>query len=300
MSRNLKDEFLRLLREDEVFRLAVIGFLGISDVQSSLRQLVSVVSDLTRTVQRLVEGQERLWEENNKLWQEVRRLAEGQEALRTDVSKLWEENNKIWQEIKALRENQEKLWENQNKLWQEVKALREEQERRWQENERRWEENNRRWEEAYKRFEVIETELRNLREDFNKSMAAINRRLDALGARWGVISEEAFREGMKGVIERILGTAKVEKWTYNDTNGEVYGHPAIVDVDLVIRDNVHVLVEVKSSISRGDVAEFWRVGRLYERVNGVKPRLVMISPYVDDKAMELARELGIEVYTNVT
>ncbi len=28
-------------------------------------------------------------------------------------------------------------------------------------------------------------------------------------------------------------------------------------------------------------------------------RLVIISPYVDDKAAELARELGIEVYTDV-
>ncbi len=152
MSRNLKDEFLRLLREDEEFRLAVIGFLGIVDVQSSLRQLISAVGDLTRTVQRLVEGQERLWEEdrrinenierlwqevkalrenqeklwqeNNKLWQEVRRIAEGQEALRTDVNKLWEENNKIWQEIRRINENIERLWQENNRIWREVRLLR--------------------------------------------------------------------------------------------------------------------------------------------------------------------------------
>ncbi|GAB6947914.1 DUF3782 domain-containing protein [Vulcanisaeta sp. JCM 16161] len=244
MREDLRSEFLRLLREDEVFRLAVVGLLGIMDVQSSIKQLISAVSELVKTVQRLAEGQE--------------------------------------------------------KLWGEVRALREDQNRLWQENNRLWEENNRRWEEAYKRFEAIETELRNLREDFNKSIMAFNRKLDALGARWSVISEEAFREGMKGIVEKILGTARVEKWTYNDTSGEVYGHPAIVDVDLVIRDGTHILVEVKSSISRGDVAEFWRVGRLYERVNGVKPRLVIISPYVDDKAAELARELGVDVYTDVT
>ncbi len=37
-----------MLREDEVFRLAVLGYLGISDVQSSVRELVNVVNDLAR------------------------------------------------------------------------------------------------------------------------------------------------------------------------------------------------------------------------------------------------------------
>ncbi|GGI70791.1 hypothetical protein GCM10007112_04690 [Vulcanisaeta souniana JCM 11219] len=359
---SIKDELLRLLREDEVFRLAVVGLLGISDVQSSIRELVSAVSDLARVVQRLVEGQERLWgevralredqgklwEENNKIWQEVRRINENIEKLWQEVralrenqeklweavkslqegqNKLWEENRKIWEAIKALQEqvkalqegqnalradvnklweennrineNIEKLWQENNRLWQEFRAFREDQERRWQENEKRWQENEKRWEEAYKRFEAIETELRNLREDFNRFVMGINRKLDALGARWGVISEEAFREGMKGVVEKILGAAKVEKWTYNDIGGEVYGHPAIIDVDIVVRDGTYILVEVKSSLSRGDVAEFWRIGRLYEKVNGIKPRLVMISPYVDDRAMELAKSLGIEIYTEV-
>jgi len=296
-----------LLREDEEFRLLVMAYLGISDVQSALGRLVDAVGGLVRSqsvvmdvLSKILENIEKLWENQNKLWEEVK-------ALRESQNKLWEENNKIWQEVKALRENQERLWqevkalrENQDKtwkeiekLWQELKTFREEQEKRWQENEKRWEE-------AYKRFEAIETELRNLREDFNKSIMAVNRRLDALGARWGLISEEAFREGMRGVVERILGVAKVEKWSYNDVNGEVYGHPAMIDVDIVVKDGSHILVEVKSSVSRGDVAEFWRIGRLYERVNGVKPRLVIVSPYVDDRAMELARELGIEVYTEVT
>ena len=112
-----------------------------------------------------------------------------------------------------------------------------------------------------------------------------------------LISEEAFREGMRGVVEKVLGTARVERWIYNDANGEVHGHPAIIEVDLVIRDREHVLVEVKASASRGDVTELWRIGKLYERANGVRPRLVIITPYIDEKAKETAKELGIEVYT---
>lgn len=186
----------------------------------------------------------------------------------------------------------------------ELKKLREdflifikEQERRWEENNRRWEENSRRWEEAYKRFEVIENELKRLREDFNRAFESLSRRVDALGARWGLITEEAFREGMRGIIQELFGVAEVSRWSRYDSDGEVYGRPSVVEVDLLIKDGVHILVEVKPSISKGDVLEFSRVGKFYEKVCGVKPRLVMISPYVDVRAYELAKDLGIEIYS---
>jgi len=92
---------------------------------------------------------------------------------------------------------------------------------------------------------------------------------------------------------------KVERWTCQDSEGLVFGHPGIVEADLVVRDEEHILVEVKSSVSRGDVYEFWRIGRLYERVEGVKPRLAIVSPYVDGEAKKAADRLGIEVYTDI-
>ena len=276
---DLKRELLRLLREDEEFRLAVAGLLGLDAVLSELRKL-------REDFNKLVELEDRRWEENRRRWEEN--------------NKRWEENEKRWQENWRRWEENEKRWEENNKRWEENWRL-------WQENMKRWEENERRWQEAYKRFEVIEEELRRLREDhnklredFNRAYADLSRRLDALGARWGIISEEAFREGMRGVVENILGVAKVGRWVYHDTVGEVYGRPSVVEVDVVVKDGEHVLVEVKSSISRGDVYEFWRVAELYRRVTGAIPRLVIISPYVDSKARELAESLGIEVYTRTS
>jgi hypothetical protein len=180
----------------------------------------------------------------------------------------------------------------------------EQEEKRWRENEKRWEANERRWREAFKRFEAIEAELARLREDFNRLYVQVNRRLDsferrliALGARWGVESEETFREAMKGVLEEILGTAEVEKWRVYDEKGEVLGFPAYVEADVLVRDNVHVLIEVKASVSEGDVVKFWRIGRLYERLVGVKPELVIVSPFVDEKSIETAKRLNVRVYT---
>jgi len=214
----------------------------------------------------------------------------------------------------------------------ELKKLREDfltfiklEEKRWEENNKRWEENNRRWEEAYKRFEALEKKLlehdrkfeaieseikrlweavEKLREDFNKSYESIMRRLDsferrliALGTRWGVDSEKAFRNAMRGVVEEILGVARVEKWRYYDKEGEVLGYLALIEADVAIKDQVHILIEVKASASSAEVSKLWRIGKLYEKVTGVKPRLVLVTPFIDEEGLETAKNLGVEVYT---
>ncbi len=133
--------------------------------------------------------------------------------------------------------------------------------------------------------------------EHSKHIEGLTRTVQALGARWGFIAEDAFREGMRGIIEEFFG-GRVERWIYRDEEGFVFGHPSVVEVDVVVRDGEHVLVEVKSSLSRADIYELWRKGQLYERVKGVKPRLVAVSPYVDERGRREAERLGIEVYTS--
>ena len=50
MIMSLRNEFLRLLREDEVFRYAVLGLLGISDVQSGIMQLADALGKVLGVV----------------------------------------------------------------------------------------------------------------------------------------------------------------------------------------------------------------------------------------------------------
>ncbi|MBO3840595.1 MAG: hypothetical protein JTT17_07270 [Candidatus Brockarchaeota archaeon] len=94
MAEKLRQEFIELLERDVEFRYTVAGYLGLSEILKRL--------------DRLEEGQRRLWEE---------------------VRSLREEQNKLWEEVKLLRENQSKLWE-------EVRALREEQNKLAAEQER--------------------------------------------------------------------------------------------------------------------------------------------------------------------
>jgi len=142
----------------------------------------------------------------------------------------------------------------------------------------------------------LRKDMNELRKDMNEGFQLLRRHIDALGARWGILAEEAFRAGIADVVEHYFG-GRVERWAYYDEEGFVFGYPTAVEVDMVVKDQEHVLIEIKSSVSRADVFELWRIGQLYERVRGVKPRLAIVSPFVRDEAKKVAKELGIEVIT---
>jgi len=48
----------------------------------------------------------------------------------------------------------------------------------------------------------LREDMNKLREDMNRSFMLVERHISALGTRWGLMSEEAFKEGIKGLVER--------------------------------------------------------------------------------------------------
>jgi hypothetical protein len=161
-------------------------------------------------------------------------------------------------------------------------------------------------EEILKRLDRHEAELVRLREDMNKlredmirGFELVESHISALGARWGIMAESAFRESLKGLLEKELGY-RVEKWTVFDEAGKVYGYPSVVDVDVTVSDGKLILIEVSSHIKASDITTFRRKAELYMEKTGKRPdKLVAVTPYIDDTAQKAAKELGIEVYTKV-
>jgi hypothetical protein len=140
------------------------------------------------------------------------------------------------------------------------------------------------------RMDSFERAMEKLRQDFNLGFSA-------LGARWGFAAEESFREAIRGILGEM--GFKVDKWEIYDERGVVFNVPSIVEADVLIRDDKHILVEIKSSVSMGDVAAFIRKSKLYEELAKVKPSLVVISPFVEEEARERALIEKIKVYTRV-
>jgi hypothetical protein len=71
------------------------------------------------------------------------------------------------------------------------------------------------------------------------------------------------------------------------------------EVDVVVRNNVHMLVEVESRVDTGDVLELARIARLYEEKEGVKPYLAIVGAYISPRARELAKKLRAKIYTYI-
>jgi hypothetical protein len=166
-------------------------------------------------------------------------------------------------------------------------------------------------EEILKRLDRHEDEVRRiwqeiekLREDMMKGFELMDRRISrleniisAIGARWGSMAEDAFRGGLRGILEKEFGV-KVERWITIDEEGLVYGFRSVIEVDIAIKDRKTMLIEMSSSVDKSKVAAFLRKAQLYEKKTGIKPeRLIMVTPYAEDAAVEVAEEVGVKVLT---
>jgi len=290
----LKSRMLRLLKEDEEFRYAVAGLLGLEEILKRLdrneQELVRLREDMAKMFEKHEERFARIEEEIRRIWQEI-------ERLREDMLKGFERHDL---ELAKLREDMVKGFERHDReiqrLTEEMNKLREDMTKGFERHDRELE---RLREDMIKGFERHDMEIARLREDMMKGFDAMNRRISALGARWGLESEEAFREGLRGILEKELGL-KVERWTAFDETGSVFGHPSQVEVDVAVSNGKVMLIEVSSHVKQADVAALVKKAELYERITGRRPdRLIIVTPFVEERAMEAALKLGVEIYTRV-
>ena len=123
--------------------------------------------------------------------------------------------------------------------------------------------------------------------------------IGGLGARWGLQTEEAFRHGIRTILGEVGFTA--ERFLTWDAAGEVFGHPEQVELDVVVQNGKVIVVEIKSSLDRANTYLFDRKVEFYTRHTGRQAdRKVVVAPYADERAKEVARRLSIEVCTDVT
>ena len=194
------------------------------------------------------------------------------------------------EEMRRERERQDALWRENNERF----------ERKCQEDEKKWEANQAELkamrEEQNRKWEANQAELKALHEESLALGKRIDRGIGALGARWGMRSEKAFRDALAGILEKTFGVQVLNVNEYDD-EGEVFGRPDQIEIDVIIRNGLLVLCELKSSIDKAGMYSFERKARFYERRHQRQAdRLIVISPMIDSRAQEVAQRLGIETY----
>ena len=124
-------------------------------------------------------------------------------------------------------------------------------------------------------------------------------KLGGLGARWGMQTEEAFRQGMREILREAGFT--VERFLDYDAAGEVFGHPDQVELDVVIQNGKVIVVEIKSSLDQANMYLFDRKVAFYARKTGRQvDRKLIVTPFVDNRAKEIGLRLGVEICTDIT
>lgn len=186
-------------------------------------------------------------------------------------------------ELRRDRETQAQKWEDQNRKWEagqaELQRLREEQVQAWQAN---------------------QEELRRLHEELMAQSAKYDRGIGALGSRWGMQSERAFRDALAGILERSFDIQVLNVTEY-DHDGGVFGRPEQIELDVIITNGSLVICELKSSIDKAGMYMFERKARFYEQRHGRQAnRLIVISPMIDRRAKQVAERLGIDIYGDST
>ena len=227
----------------------------------------------------------------NILVNELPKLIETDPSIRSSITKVGSERyadrrqtedhvDRILDELKEDRERSEQRWQQYQREYKESREL---SDQRWQEDQEKWQQNQ----------QTIQDMLAEIKQIKTKQEASIG----ALGARWGLQSESAFRNGLRAILENSFHV-KVERYADFDNDGIVFGRPDQVELDVIIFNGTVILCELKASMSKSDMYAFWRKAQFYEKQHQRRAeRLLAISPMIEEKAKQVAKELQIETYS---
>jgi len=239
--------------------------------------------DSEQLEQFIVQKLPKLMQQNPEFQEAVLQLAQQSFAERQEV------NDRFYQLLGELRRDREKRALEWKEYLQEQNRKWEEQNHKWEEQNHKWDEQNRKWEDAKLEFAKTHEAIMAVAKKFERSISA-------LGARWGLKSERAFRNALAGILEDSFEIQVVNVIEYDD-DGIVFGRPEQIELDVIIKNGVLIICELKSSINHSDVYTFEKKVRFYEqRHQRQANRLLIISPMVEDRARKVAQKLGIEVF----
>jgi hypothetical protein len=208
--------------------------------------------------------------------------------LLNELKRDREENSKKWQ---AQLEQNKKEWEERDAKW----------EAKW---DARREEDNKKWD---ARFNKIDERLDKMDERFDKlekkvdanttSIKRLESAFGAMGSRWGIQTEDSFRNALRDILEERFDI-QVIKVNEFDHEGFVFGRPDQVEIDIIVKNGLLLIMEIKSHIDRPNVNIFNKKVQYYEKKYGRKAdKLIMISPCVEKNAKMLADELNMAIYS---
>jgi hypothetical protein len=269
------------------------------------QRLEKVEQRLEKQDQRL-EKLEQLFEKQDQRLEKVEQRLEKQDQRLEKLEQLFEKQDQRLEKVEQRLEKLEQLFEKQDQRLDKVEQRLEKLEQLFEKQDQRLDKVEQRLEKLELLFEKLEQLLDlKITEDREKwiqhdiQMSKFDQRLMAMGARCGSQSEDTFRNGLAAILKEIPDIEVIHVDEHDD-EGIVFGYPEEIELDIIIKNGLLIIVEMKSATDKSDVYRFDKKVRFYEQKHGRKAnRKLIISPMVGKKANSVAQKLGIELYTYV-
>ncbi len=269
----------KVLTEDEIIEI----------IEKRLPEIIETHPEVKRKIEEIIEKKtatkddikaillelQKQREETNKRFEMLEREnAKRFEAIEKRFEMLERENAKRFEAIERRFEAIDKRFEAMERA-----------------NAKRFETIERRFESIDKRFEALINEMKKGFEMLDKK---IDSRISALGSRWGIFAEDTFRKGFEELLPEL--GYKVIKWRKMDKACKVFLRPRPAEIDILIRDKKKIAIEIKSSLTLGELEVFERSVRFYEEEEKEKiDKKIIITLFPYPGVESYAKRLKVKI-----
>ena len=136
------------------------------------------------------------------------------------------------------------------------------------------------------RVEELTEGQKRLEETVQTGFKKVSKQISALGSRWGIKNEAMLRKTISSLAK---------EFGYSVSKG-FYGNR---EVDIIIHNGIHILLEVTSSALKKDVKNLNLSAEDYQKKHNIEPRLVLAAVYISPTVMREITESPrrIEVFS---
>jgi hypothetical protein len=260
----------------------------LKNLNTRLDQVLSlIIDDRVHFDEKWAEN-ERKWIGNEQKWAEFKSYSDEKWAAN---DARWDANDARWDANDLKWIANDARWDANDLKWIANDA-------RWDANDLKWEINDIRWVSISSILDDLIASFLEFKKDNLKFDEFMRVKVGALGARWGVATENSYRSMLESILVKSFNV-EVQNFIGLDESGTVFGRPDQIELDIIIKNGVLIIMELKSSISKNDLYIFERKVRWYElKFDIIVNRAIVVSPMVDRWAIAVAEKLKIELFSN--
>ena len=268
-----------------------VGLEGMNFESFILNELKNLNTRLDQVLSLIINDRvhfDEKWAENERKW--------------IENEQKWAENEQKWAEFKSYSDEKwaanDARWDANDLKWIANDARWDANDARWDADDLKWEINDIRWVSISSVLDDLIASFLEFKKDNLKFDEFMRVKVGALGARWGVATENSYRSMLESILVKSFNV-EVQNFIGLGESGTVFGRPDQIELDIIIKNGVLIIMELKSSISKNDLYIFERKVRWYEsKFDIIVNRAIVVSPMVDRWAIAVAEKLKIELFSN--